>query len=319
MAARQDEAVTLPKEPHPEWVPPMLATLTEERFSDPGWVFERKLDGIRVLAFRDGARIRLLSRNKLEQSGSFPAITAALSEQPCRDFVIDGEVVAFDRGVTSFSRLQRRGDGVAVYYYVFDIMHVNGRNARGLPLLERKRLLGETIGFSGRLRNTTHRKTFGERYLDEACAKGWEGLIAKDASSPYEGKRSRAWLKLKCVHEQEFVIGGFTDPRGSREAFGALLVGYYETGALRYAGAVGTGFDRELLRSLHDKLAALEQPSPPFTADGLPRKGAHWVRPKLVAQVGFAEWTRDGKLRHPRFLGLRADKPPKDVVRERPS
>ena len=319
MAARQDEAVTLPKEPHPEWVPPMLATLTEERFSDPGWVFERKLDGIRVLAFRDGARIRLLSRNKLEQSGSFPAIAAALSEQPCRDFVIDGEVVAFDRGVTSFSRLQRRSEGVAVYYYVFDIMHVNGRNARGLPLLERKRLLGETIGFSGRLRNTTHRKTFGERYLDEACAKGWEGLIAKDASSPYEGKRSRAWLKLKCVHEQEFVIGGFTDPRGSREAFGALLVGYYETGALKYAGAVGTGFDRELLRSLHDKLAALEQPSPPFTADGLPRKGAHWVRPKLVAQVGFAEWTRDGKLRHPRFLGLRADKSPKDVVRERPS
>ena len=297
----------------------MLATLTEERFSDPGWIFERKLDGIRLLAFRNGARLRLLSRNKLEQSRSFPAIAAALSEQPCRDFVIDGEVVAFDRGATSFSRLQRRGEGVAVYYYVFDIMHVNGRDSRGLPLLERKRVLTETIEFSGHIRYTAHRTRYGERYLDEACSKGWEGLIAKDVSAPYEGKRSRAWLKMKCVNEQELVIGGFTDPRGSREAFGALLVGYYDGGALKYAGAVGTGFDRELLRSLHDKLVKLEQPSPPFTADGLPRKGVHWVKPRLVAQIGFAEWTRDGKLRHPRFLGLRTDKAPRDVVRERPA
>src|SRR5205823_4792396 len=145
------------------------------------------------------------------------------------------------------------------------------------------------------------------------------GLIAKNASSPYEGRRSRNWLKLKCVNEQELVIGGFTDPHGSREAFGALLVGYYESGQLRYAGAVGTGFDRELLRSLHEKLTKLEQPDSPFARDGLPRKGAHWVRPKLVAEVGFAEWTRDGKLRHPRFLGLRTDKDPIEVVRERPS
>jgi DNA ligase D-like protein (predicted ligase) len=319
MAARQDETLTLPRQRHPEWVPPMLATLTEERFSDPGWIFERKLDGIRLLAFRNGARLRLLSRNKLEQSRSFSAIADALSEQSCRDFVIDGEVVAFDRGVTSFSRLQRRGEGVAVYYYVFDIMHVNGRDSRGLPLLERKRVLTEKIEFSGHIRYTAHRTRYGERYLDEACSKGWEGLIAKDVSAPYEGKRSREWLKMKCVNEQELVIGGFTDPRGSREAFGALLVGYYDGGALKYAGAVGTGFDRELLRSLHDKLVKLEQPSPPFTADGLPRKGVHWVKPRLVAQVGFAEWTRDGKLRHPRFLGLRTDKAPRDVVRERPA
>ena len=300
----------------------MLATLTEEQFSDPGWIFERKLDGIRALAFRDGKRIRLLSRNKLDLSGSFPDVVEALAEQPHRDFVVDGEVVAFEGGMTSFSRLQRRGMGsrVPVFYYLFDIMHVDGKSTRDLPVLQRKRLLRGSIDFSPRaLRFTTHRTTFGERYLEEACAKRWEGLIAKNISSPYEGKRSRNWLKLKCVNEQEFVIGGFTDPRGSREAFGALLVGYYQNAELRYAGAVGTGFDRDLLRSLYIRLAKLEQSQSPFAPNGLPRKGVHWVRPKLVAQVGFAEWTRDGKLRHPRFLGLRADKAPIDVARERPS
>lgn len=318
MAARQDETLKLPRERHPDWVPPMLATLTEERFSDPEWVFERKLDGIRLLAFRDGDRLRLLTRNKLDRSASFPRVAEALIEQPSRDFVIDGEVVAMKGGATSFSLLQH-GTGTIVYY-VFDIMHLDGRDTRGLPLLERKRLLQDAIDFSPRaLRFTTHRPTHGERFLDEACTKGWEGLIAKQAASVYEGKRSRAWLKLKCVNEQEFVIGGYTDPRGSREAFGALLVGYYEGGSFRYAGAVGTGFDRELLRSLHAKLVKLEQASPPFAADGLPREGAHWVRPKLVAQIGFAEWTPDGKLRHPRFLGLRTDKSAADVVRERPA
>jgi DNA ligase D-like protein (predicted ligase) len=321
MAARQDETLKLPRERHPEWVQPMLATLTEKYFSDPEWIFERKLDGIRALAFRDGRRVRLLSRNKLDLTGSFPEVAEALAEQPHRDFVIDGEVVAFEGGTTSFSRLQRRGlgSGVRVFYYLFDIMHLDGKNTRGLPVIQRKKLLREAIDFSPRaLRFTTQRTTHGERYLEEACSKGWEGLIAKNASSPYEGRRSRNWLKLKCVNEQEFVIGGFTDPRGSREDFGALLVGYYENGELRYAGLVGTGFSRELLRSLHGHLVKLEQPQAPFTGDGLPRKGVHWVRPKLVAQVGFAEWTRDGKLRHPRFLGLRNDKAATEVVRERP-
>ena len=321
MAARQDEALKLPRERHPEWVQPMLATLTEKYFSDPAWIFERKLDGIRALAFRDGKRIRLLSRNKLDLAGSFPEVVEALAEQPQRDFVVDGEVVAFEGGTTSFSRLQRRGLGsrVQVFYYLFDIMHLDGKNTRGVPVLQRKKLLRESIDFSPRaLRFATHRNTFGERYLDEACSKRWEGLIAKNVSSPYEGRRSRNWLKLKCVNEQELVIGGFTDPRGSREGFGALLVGYYENDELRYAGSVGTGFSQELLLSLHRNLMKLEQPKSPFARNGLPRKGAHWVRPKLVAQVGFAEWTRDGKLRHPRFLGLRTDKPPKEVARERP-
>jgi DNA ligase D-like protein (predicted ligase) len=322
MAARQDETLKLPRERHPEWVQPMLATLTEKYFSDPGWIFERKLDGIRALAFRDGKRIRLLSRNKLDLAGSFPEVVEALAEQPQRDFVVDGEVVAFEGGTTSFSRLQRRGLGsrVRVFFYLFDIMHLDGMNTRGLPVVERKRLLREAIDFSPRaLRFTTHRTTYGERYIEEACSKRWEGLIAKNASSPYEGKRSRNWLKLKCVNEQEFVIGGFTDPRGSREGFGALLVGYFESGELRYAGAVGTGFNHELLLSLHEQLLKLEQTESPFAGNGLPRKGVHWVRPKLVGQVGFAEWTRDGKLRHPRFLGLRSDKAATEVVRERPS
>jgi bifunctional non-homologous end joining protein LigD len=318
MAARQDETLKLPRERHPEWVPPMLATLTEKRFSDPSWIFERKLDGIRLLAFRDGQRIRLLTRNKLDRKASFPTVAEALLEQPSRDFVIDGEVVAMKGGMTSFSLLQH-GTG-SIYYYVFDILHLDGRNTRGLPLLERKHLLQEAFDLSPRpLRLTTHRPTNGARYLDDACAKGWEGLIAKEISSVYETKRSRAWLKLKCVNEQEFVVGGFTDPRGSRTAFGALLVGYYEGSELRYGGAVGTGFDRELLTTLHAKLTKIERETPPFQSDGLPRKGVHWVQPKLVAQVGFAEWTPDGKLRHPRFLGLRTDKSPKDVVRERPA
>jgi DNA ligase D-like protein (predicted ligase) len=299
----------------------MLATLMEKPFSDPEWIFERKLDGIRALAFRDGKRIRLLSRNKLDLSGSFPEVAEAIAGQPHRDFVVDGEVVAFEGGTTSFSRLQRRGLGspVHVFYYLFDIMHLDGKNTRELPVIQRKKLLRDAIDFSPRaLRFTTHRTTHGERYFDEACSKRWEGLIAKNASSPYEGRRSRNWLKLKCVNEQEFVVGGFTDPRGTREDFGALLVGYYENGELRYAGLVGTGYSRELLRSLHGQLVKLEQPESPFARDGLPRKGVHWVRPKLVAQVGFAEWTRDGKLRHPRFLGLRTDKSATEVVRERP-
>jgi DNA ligase D-like protein (predicted ligase) len=321
MAARQDETLKLTRERHPEWVQPMLATLTEKPFSDPEWIFERKLDGIRALAFRDGRRVRLLSRNKLDLAGSFPEVAEALAEQPGRDFVVDGEVVAFEGSTTSFSRLQRRGIGsrVHVFYYLFDIMHLDGKNTRGLPVIQRKAFLRDAIDFSPpALRFTTHRATHGERYLEEACSKEWEGLIAKDIASPYEGRRSRNWLKLKCVNEQEFVIGGFTDPRGSREDFGALLVGYYEKGELRYAGLVGTGFSRELLHSLHGQLVKLEQPASPFAQDVLPRKGVHWVRPKLVAQVGFAEWTRDGKLRHPRFLGLRTDKAATEVVRERP-
>jgi bifunctional non-homologous end joining protein LigD len=323
MAARQNQDETLsqlPREKHPEWVAPMLATLTEKYFSRERWIFERKLDGIRCLAFRDGRHVRLLSRNKLSQNTAFPIVVDALAEQPSKDFVIDGEIVAFDRGITSFSRLQQRGrNRVAVFYYVFDVMHIDGRRTTSMPLRERKELLRGAIDFSPRaLRFTTHRATHGERYLDEACSKGWEGLIAKNGEAEYQHRRSPDWLKFKCVNEQELVIGGYTDPKGSRAGFGALLLGYYEGKALKYAGLVGTGFSQQLLRDLKQKLEAIEVDEPPFSRDGLPRANVHWVKPRLVAQVGFMEWTPTGKLRHPRFLGLREDKAAADVVREKP-
>ncbi len=318
----------------PSWTAPMLATLTDERFSDPDWIFERKLDGERCLAFRKGKTVRLMSRNRKRLNDTYPELVDALGHTRSRDFVVDGEIVAFEGGVTSFSRLQNRmkikdpeearRSRVAVYYYLFDILHLDGHDTTGLPLRERKRLLKRAISFRNPLRYTAHRNAEGEAYHRRACRKGWEGVIAKRADGRYVHGRSRDWLKFKCVNEQELVVGGYTDPQGSRIGFGALLVGYYSRGRLVYAGMVGTGYDTDTLERLGRRLRDLETGEPPFSPrrslgrrDGLPRKGVHWVKPRLVAQVGFTEWTEDGKLRHPRFLGLRRDKNPKDVVRER--
>jgi bifunctional non-homologous end joining protein LigD len=299
----------------------MKAVLTDAPFSDPGWIFERKLDGIRCMAHRDDGSVRLLSRTDRDMTGQFPELAAALEAQPCRDFVVDGEVVAFQDGVTSFQRLQRRGkERVSVFLYVFDLLRHEGRDVRDLPLRERKALLRRSLRFDGRVRLSQHRNEHGERLFREACRKGLEGLIAKRADSPYRsGARSRDWLKLKCHAEQELVIGGFTAPQGSRTDFGALLVGYWESGRLRYAGKVGTGFDRETLETLGRRLRELERADPPFADVHPVPRGTHWVEPELVAQIGFSEWTRDGRLRHPRYLGLRDDKPAREVVRERPS
>jgi bifunctional non-homologous end joining protein LigD len=303
----------------PDWIEPMAATLTDRRFDDPNWVFERKLDGVRCLAFKgadDG--VRLLSRNRLSQNARFPEVVAALERQPAEDLVVDGEVVAFEGSRTSFSRLARRArEPVAVYLYLFDLLHLDGHDTRRLPLRPRKALLRRAVAFGGPLRFTPHRNTRGRALFGDACRKGWEGLIAKRADSPYVGKRSRDWLKLKCGNEQELVIGGYTEPHGSREELGALLLGYYDRGRLRYAGKVGTGFDRATLRDLARRLAPLRRPDSPF-ADEAPARSTIWVQPRLVAQIGFSEWTRDGRLRHPRFLGLREDKDPRDVVREKP-
>jgi bifunctional non-homologous end joining protein LigD len=299
----------------------MKAVLTDEPFSDPGWIFERKLDGIRCLAHRDGGPVRLVSRTDHDLTGQFPEVAEALEAQDARDFVVDGEVVAFAGGITSFQRLQRRGrERVSVFLYVFDLLRLEGRDVRGLPLRERKAMLRRAFRFGGPLRNSSHRNEHGEKLFREACRRGLEGLIAKRADSPYRsGARSRDWLKLKCHGEQELVIGGFTAPQGSRTDFGALLVGYWEKNALRYAGKVGTGFDRATLKSLGHRLTQLERDDPPFVdVHPIPR-GTHWVEPELVAQIAFAEWTRDGRLRHPRYLGLREDKPAREVVRERPS
>jgi bifunctional non-homologous end joining protein LigD len=300
----------------------MKAVLTDEPFDDPGWIFERKLDGIRCMAHRDGGRpVRLVSRTDKDMTGQFHEVTEALEGQPCGDFVVDGEIVAFQDGITSFSRLQRRArEQVSVFLYVFDLLRHEGRDVRDLPLRERKALLRGSLKFGGRVRYSAHRNEHGRRLFREACRQGLEGLIAKRADSPYRSAaRSRDWLKLKCHFEQELVIGGFTAPQGSRTDFGALLVGYQEDRRLRYAGKVGTGFDRATLETLGRRLRELERDQPPFTdVHPIPR-GTRWVEPELVAQIGFSEWTRDGRLRHPRYLGLRDDKPAGDVVRERPS
>jgi bifunctional non-homologous end joining protein LigD len=208
-----------------------------------------------------------------------------------------------------------------VFLYVFDVLHLDGYDVRALPLRARKRLLRGALEFHGPVRLTPHRNEAGEALYAEACRKGWEGLIAKRADSPYTSARSKDWLKFKCSAEQELVIGGYTAPKGSREEFGALLVGHFADGELRYAGKVGTGFDRATLADVAARMRPLRRDDSPFAEADVPVRvrGASWVEPELVAQIGFSEWTRDGRLRHPRFLGLREDKPAREVVRERGS
>jgi bifunctional non-homologous end joining protein LigD len=302
-------------------IEPMKAVLAETPFSDPDWIFERKLDGVRCLAIRDGSGLRLLSRTGRRMNEQYPELVEALERERSADFIADGEIVAFENGVTSFSRLQRRGFGrVPVYLYVFDLPRHEGEDLRQLPLRERKARLRRSLEFAGPVRYTPHRNgEHGEQVYREACEKGLEGVIAKRADSPYREGRSRDWLKLKCHAEQELVVGGFTAPKGSRTQFGALLVGYYEDGRLRYAGKVGTGFGRQTLESLGAKMRELERGESPFEPFKPVPPGTRWVEPELVAQIGFQEWTRDARLRHPRYLGLRDDKPAREVVRELPS
>jgi bifunctional non-homologous end joining protein LigD len=316
----------------PGWLEPELATLTSDRFSDPAWLYERKLDGERCLAYCDGGPPRLLTRNRKLVSGTYPELTAALAAQPGAGFIVDGEVVAFAGAQTSFSLLQQRLGvhepaaglvaGVPVRYYLFDVLWAGGQDVRGRPLAERKEILRGLLDFGDSLRFTEHRTDDGEAYYARACASGWEGLVVKRGDAPYRAGRSRDWLKFKCQSGQEFVIGGFTDPKGTRTGLGALLVGYYPAGSgpgsgLVYAGKVGTGFSAAVLESLARELAGLSRATPPFTGSpGLPRAGVHWVEPRLVGQVAFSEWTTAGQLRHPRFQGLRRDKDPASVVRE---
>jgi len=309
----------------PQWREPMLATLTDRRFSDPGWLFERKLDGVRALAIGTGDTPQLWSRNHRTIGASYPELLAELEKRGPDRFAADGEIVTFDGNQTSFARLQARihltganriaATGVDVYYYLFDLFHLNGQDLSRLPLRDRKRLLQRAFDFGGPLRLSTHRDAEGEEYFRTACERGWEGLIAKRADASYRSGRSTDWLKFKCVAGQELVIGGFTDPHGSRHELGALLVGYYRDGRFQYAGKVGTGYTERTLRMLRSRLNDLATDTSPF-ADRVTERDVHWVRPELVAQIGFTEWTGDGRLRHPRYLGLREDKAPTDVVRE---
>ena len=288
----------------PSWLEPMAATLTRERFGGPEWVFERKLDGIRLLAFKQAGLVRLLSRNNLPQNAHYPEIVAALERLSHDDLILDGEATGVWR--------ERGTPG----YHVFDVPWLDGQDLTASTLDERRAAL-----MALPLAAPLHRV---ERLEDaapweRACREGWEGVIAKRRDSRYEQRRSPHWLKMKCEASQELVIGGFTDPRGQRKGLGALLVGHFDArGALVFAGKVGTGFDTRQLLELRARLDAIAIDSPPFAAGslGLPRTSAHWVRPELVVQVAFMEWTPHGKLRHPRLLGVRADKDARDVIRE---
>jgi bifunctional non-homologous end joining protein LigD len=266
----------------------------------------------------------LLSRSGQLLNNGYPELVEAVN-RPGPDLLADGEIVAFDHGRMSFARLQQRmqihdperarRSGVAVFLYLFDLLELDGGDVRSRPLVERKRALRRLIAFGGRIRFTPHRVGDGLAAYRYACAHGWEGIVAKRADSPYTPGRSRDWLKIKCSRRQELVIGGWTAGRGARQRLGAVLVGYWDGELLRYAGKVGTGFDTAEVERLADELERRERPTSPFVGEDLPRR-ARWAEPELVAEIEFTEWTRGGKLRHPRYLGLRFDKPAREVVRE---
>ena len=326
MPAPTSEATPGPRADAPAHAHLMRATLCREPFSDPEWIYERKLDGVRGLLVRDGDTVRMRSRNDLDLQTRYPEIAEAATAQTATRFAIDGEVVAFDGAQTSFAKLSARGQQrVPVFFYAFDVLWLDGHDVRELDLRTRKRLLRDAITWQDPLRFTTHRNRDGQAMFADACRRGWEGVVAKRTASAYRDTRSRDWLKFKCEAGQELVIGGLTAPRGSRVEFGALLVGYHDAGGragsdspLRYAGQVGTGFDTATLHALGAQLRERHAEHSPF-ADPRSIKEAHvtWVRPQLVAQLAFTEWTSAGRLRHPRFLGLRDDKPAATVVRER--
>jgi len=300
----------------------MLATLTDPagwRPTATDWTYERKLDGLRCLAVRNGDEVGLWSRNHNSFNSRFPAIADSLCRLGAEHFVVDGEIVAFD-GVDfgGFGDLQRHGRDMAAVFCAFDLLHLQGRDLEQLVLTERKRLLGELIQPSDELSVVEPLAGDSASLLPAACAKGWEGLVAKRSASHYVSGRSPDWRKLKCTAGQELVIGGWTEPQGSRVELGALLLGYYDAGALRYAGKVGSGFDTPTLHRLGGELRLRERPRSPFAGSVRERK-PHWVAPELIAVVSFSEWTRDGRLRHPRFEGLRSDKDPASVVREEPA
>jgi bifunctional non-homologous end joining protein LigD len=311
---------------------PMAATLVDRPFDHAGWIFEPKFDGLRVLVQYDGRRLTLLSRNDKPQEAMFPDVADALRTALPKPAVLDGEVVCFDdRGRTSFRALQQRfhlqdpgeirarAGRFPASIFLFDLLWLDGRDLTGEPLSERKTLLHRAVKWSDRVRWTEYREGGGAALLRAACRRGEEGVIGKLLASRYVGRRDPAWVKLKCLGRQEFVVGGFTDPQRSRVGLGALLVGYYDGKELVYAGKVGTGYTREVLLGLRKRLDRLERRGSPFVAGDPPEgPGVHWVKPALVAEIAFAEWTQNGLLRQPRFEGLRSDKAPRDCRRERP-
>ncbi|WP_224485554.1 non-homologous end-joining DNA ligase [Robertkochia aurantiaca] len=317
------------KKAFPGFVAPMLATLTDDYFDDPEWIYERKLDGVRCLVLIEEGEISIYSRNEKELNNTYPELKEALQKGDHPDLILDGEIVAFKGNVTSFSKLQNRMQikdpekarerGVTVYLYLFDIIYYENYSLSELPLRQRKQILKKVIKWRDPLRYVPHRNEEGKAYREEACRKGWEGIIAKDANSTYVHSRSKKWLKFKCAKGQELVIGGFTEPEGERVGFGAMLVGFYKNGNLQYAGKVGTGYDDAFLEEWRENFDQIEQDSSPFEDfDDDDGGDNHWIKPKYVGEFGFTEWTGSNKLRHPRFLGMRYDKEPEDVIKEEP-
>ena len=318
----------LRRRPMPTWLSPMLATLSEDLPVGGNWVYEPKLDGVRALIYVTARSVRIYSRNRKPLNDAYPELVEALRNGVHGEAVLDGEVVAFDekRGVSSFSRLQQRmqlrdpvralRSQVAVHLYLFDCMYYEGIDLTGLQLVERKSVLNDVISTGDVLQLTTVSTRGAAAMLRKACSRGEEGIMAKRADSRYVSARTMDWLKIKCLRRQELVIGGYTAPQGSRERLGALLVGHYEGKALRYAGKVGTGYDRKTLELLYQRLLPLHRATSPFVQGPKPAGDVQWVDPKLVAEIGFSEWTSAGLLRHPRFIGLRDDKPADEVRRE---
>lgn len=313
----------------PGFIKPMLATLTDDYFDDPQWIYERKLDGERCEILIEKGKVSIYSRNEKKLNTTYPEIVDALENQNYPKLILDCECVTFDGNVSSFSKLQdriqikdseeARKSEVNVYLYVFDIMYFKDHDLTKLPLKKRKKILKAILKWNDPIRFVSHRNEDGKDYHKEACEKGWEGIIAKDGKSTYVNSRSKKWLKFKCTKGQELVIGGFTEPEGQRVGFGALLVGFYKDNALQYSGKVGTGYDDDCLSTWRKKFNKIEKDFSPFENFCDDENGSiHWVKPKYVGDFEFTEWTDDNKLRHPRFIGMRFDKNPKEVSKEKP-
>ncbi|MEX1248908.1 MAG: DNA ligase D [Anaerolineales bacterium] len=311
----------------PGWQEPMLATPADKPFNKPNWIYEQKLDGQRCLVFRKGGQVQLVSRNKILITEQYPELVVALSEKGEGDLVVDGEIVAFEKGKPSFEEMQKRMHvvkpgkdllaDVPVFLYLFDILYFEGYATTALPLTERKRILKAALTYEDPIRYTEYQEGDGAKLLAESCKQGLEGVIAKEADAAYQHRRSQSWLKFKCVRSEEMVVGGYTEGKSGMRGFGSLLVGYYAPGdeRLQFAGGVGTGFNDRSMQEMRKRLAEMMAKVNPFAPDDmLPKTGVHWVEPKLVVEVGYGEWTKANKMRHPRYLGLRSDKPPQDVL-----
>src|SRR3954447_12889687 len=314
----------------PDEFSPQLATLTGRVPSGENWLHELKFDGYRILAKIHNKKIELVTRRGNDWTDRFGSIADALSELPIKAAILDGEAVSLDsHGVSNFQQLQnsmKSGDENSLVYYVFDLPCFEGYNLSDTPLSERKEVLARVLlsanpSNTGPIRYSDHIQGAGDKVLQHACRSAMEGVVAKRADSAYHQYRSQDWLKVKCVKQQEFVIGGYTKPEGARVGFGALLVGYYDKGDLMYAGKVGTGFTAQTLRELLKELNSRKVDKSLFRNPprGYKGRGVTWVKPELVGEIEFTEWTSDGQLRHPSFQGLREDKPAKEVVREMPN